>query len=218
VVLRSIERRLERLVTDSVGRVLPGAVRPGDIARRIAREMAGSRNAGVKGRPVVANVYRIALAPADLQHLAGVSQTLTAELCDSARATAREEGWSFMGPVRIELAVDPALRSGSVAVSSRMQETAVCSGVLHFADGRQTPLEGRVARLGRLGSSTIAFDDPDVSRSHAEIRPDGAGYQLVDLGSTNGTFVNGRAIDRHRLDDGDRVRLGTASAFEFRSG
>lgn len=218
MVLRSIERRLERLVTDGVGRVLPGAVRPLDIARRITREMAGSRSAGVKGRPVVANQYLIALAPADLQRLAGISETLIGELCHSARATAREEGWSFMGPVRVELAADPALRGGSVEVNARMQEAPARSGVLHLADGRQAVLGGGVISLGRLPSCTIVFDDPDVSRAHAEVRPDDSGYLLVDLDSTNGTVVNGRVVARHRLADGDRVRLGTTSSFEFRAG
>ncbi len=218
MVLRSIERRLERLMSDGVGRVLPGGVRPLDIARRIGRELADSRSAGVQGLPVVANEFRVLLAPADLQRFEGVREALARELCESARATARERRWTFMGPVRVDLRADPGLRDGSFSVSARMQEAAPHGGVLHLADGRRVALGSKASKLGRLAGCTVAFDDPDVSREHAEIRPDDAGYLLVDLNSTNGTLVNGVATNRHRLADGDLVSLGTAPAFEFRSG
>ena len=48
----------------------------------------------------------------------------------------------------------------------------------------------------------------DVSRRHARISADGDGHLLVDLDSTNGTWVNGAAVRVHRLRAGDRVRLG----------
>ncbi|MFQ5557715.1 MAG: FHA domain-containing protein, partial [Acidimicrobiales bacterium] len=68
-----------------------------------------------------------------------------------------------------------------------------------------------------LPECTISFDDPNISRNHAEIRPDGTGFVITDLGSTNGTKVNGARITRHRLVDGDRVSLG-ATVLDFRAG
>ena len=49
---------------------------------------------------------------------------------------------------------------------------------------------------------------PSASRRHAEVRPAGDGWLLVDLGSTNGTRVNGDRVVQHVLQDGDEVRLG----------
>jgi pSer/pThr/pTyr-binding forkhead associated (FHA) protein len=64
----------------------------------------------------------------------------------------------------------------------------------------------------------VSFDDTNVSREHAEIRPDGNGYLLIDMASTNGTSVNGELITQRRLADGDVVSLGATSRFEFRAG
>ena len=57
--------------------------------------------------------------------------------------------------------------------------------------------------------------DPQASRHHAEIRPAGDGFLLVDLGSMNGTQVNGAVVGEHVLDDGDEIGVGaTAIRFE----
>jgi pSer/pThr/pTyr-binding forkhead associated (FHA) protein len=57
--------------------------------------------------------------------------------------------------------------------------------------------------------------DTNVSRKHAEVRPEGAGFILSDLGSTNGTFVNGVRITQHELADGDVITFGGAAKITF---
>ena len=66
----------------------------------------------------------------------------------------------------------------------------------------------QIARLGRDPSSAIRLHDTEVSRHHAEIRRSDDIYTLFDLGSSNGTYVNGRRIQRHALASGDQVQLG----------
>jgi hypothetical protein len=66
----------------------------------------------------------------------------------------------------------------------------------------------RVA-LGRSRGCEIRVSDLNVSRRHAEVRHDDATYWIVDLGSTNGTLVNGKRVERERLRDGDRITLGS---------
>jgi len=73
-------------------------------------------------------------------------------------------------------------------------------------------LVGRV-RLGKSPSpegaaSLMTLADPYMSRSHAAIEAGTGGAVLVDLGSTNGTFVNGARVSRAVLQDGDHVRMG----------
>jgi hypothetical protein len=74
--------------------------------------------------------------------------------------------------------------------------------------------EGSV--LGRSRESDIVLEDTNISRRHARIFPDGEGWAIEDLGSTNGVRVNGRRIDgSHRLGSGDELELGTvAVSFE----
>jgi hypothetical protein len=65
--------------------------------------------------------------------------------------------------------------------------------------------------LGRSRQCEIVLDDPNVSRQHAEIRPRGGSWVLTDLGSTNGSTVNGRRIDGPEvLKPGDELEFGTS--------
>lgn len=87
---------------------------------------------------------------------------------------------------------------------------------LRVVDGGQqteVELEGRVT-AGRAPTCTLALDDSTVSREHAAFVRRDEGWWVVDLNSTNGTRVNGRAAAEHPLQDGDRVTLGDA-ALEF---
>ena len=218
VGLRSVERRLERFVDGAVGRFFRGGVRPVEIGHRIAREMTDSRSVGVRGQSVVANHFDVELAEADLTRFADVEESLVRQRCEAAREVARDEGWQFMGPVQVAFAADPQLRGGQLAVTARMKEADRASGVLYLGNGQQVVLGEFRLTCGRLPECTITFDDTNVSREHAEIRPDGGGFVLTDLGSTNGTTVNGDPVSAHRLADGDHVTLGGTTSFEFRAG
>ena len=68
------------------------------------------------------------------------------------------------------------------------------------------------ATLGRSRQCDVVVDDPNVSRTHAELRPRGGSWVLTDLGSTNGSSVNGRRIDAPTvIRSGDEIELGTAT-------
>ena len=79
--------------------------------------------------------------------------------------------------------------------------------VLSWPGGRSV-LDKKRSVLGRSRDADVQIEDPNVSRRHAEIVQEGAVYWLVDLGSTNGTEVDGRRVQRARLDDGSRFTLG----------
>lgn len=83
---------------------------------------------------------------------------------------------------------------------------------------RQFVLTAAVTRIGRAHDVDLRLDDTAVSRVHAEIRrlpasahPDGPAHMLVDLGSTNGTTVDGRRVETAQLRDGDRVDIGSST-------
>ncbi len=65
-------------------------------------------------------------------------------------------------------------------------------------------------RIGRAAENDVVVTEDGVSREHAVINWDDAGYSIVDLGSRNGTFVNGARLDeeRHVLENKDRIQLG----------
>ena len=79
--------------------------------------------------------------------------------------------------------------------------------------GRLTGVHGalRLVRIGRAPDNDVVLDDLQVSRRHAELRCDADGVELVDLGSHNGTWVNGRRVERARLEPLDVVAVGRHS-------
>ena len=74
--------------------------------------------------------------------------------------------------------------------------------------GESFPLEGDRMTVGRRPESDVFLDDVTVSRDHAVIVRRGSDYHLDDCGSLNGTYVNRRRIDSHRLADGDELQIG----------
>lgn len=89
---------------------------------------------------------------------------------------------------------------------------------LEMEDGDQVfALAGEHASIGRLAASDVKLADSNVSRRHAEIVRTPDGYEIIDLGSTNGTLVNDEPVRSRLLADGDRVTLGTVTLI-FRDG
>jgi two-component system cell cycle response regulator len=78
------------------------------------------------------------------------------------------------------------------------------------------PLEpGRDLVIGRREDADIQISDEGVSRRHAVVRVEGEGALLRDLGSVNGTWVDGARVSEARLVDGSRVAIGGATTFKF---
>lgn len=74
--------------------------------------------------------------------------------------------------------------------------------------GKRFEVQDRVLGIGRDPSNRIRLRDTEVSRRHAELHRVEDGYQWVDLGSSNGSFVNSIRVDQHHLRSGDRVQIG----------
>jgi len=82
--------------------------------------------------------------------------------------------------------------------------------------GRRNVLSGSRVVLGRSREADIVLQDPNVSRRHAELRREDGGWQIVDLGSTNGIKVNGRRVANQPLSAGDQITIGvTDLTFEL---
>ena len=74
-------------------------------------------------------------------------------------------------------------------------------------------LSEEVTTIGSVAGNTVVLADPAVSRKHAGIRKvDGNSYELADLGSTNGVYVNGHKVPKKTLEPGDIIRVGNTEA------
>ena len=74
------------------------------------------------------------------------------------------------------------------------------------------PLSEEVTTIGSVAGNTVVLADPAVSRKHAGIRKVDGSYELADLGSTNGVYVNGHKVPKKSLEPGDIIRVGNTEA------
>jgi FhaA, N-terminal domain/FHA domain len=210
MALQGIERRLERMVDGVFSRSRNG-IRPIELGRRLIREMDDQRSVDVKGRRIVPNDFTIMLSARDHTGFADIEDALRTELVEAAREYAREEGYHFIGPVTVGLSVDPNMRAGRFGIVSQLRQAPVGTvvGSLVLPSGERIDLAQRPVTIGRLTECEISLPDQNVSRRHAQVRPGSRGYVIADLGSTNGTMVNGERLtaDR-RLSDGDIISVG----------
>jgi hypothetical protein len=210
--LQSLEHRLERMVDGVFFRRSKGSIRPIELGRRLVREMDDQRSVDVKGRRIVPNDFTVVLNAIDHASFSDIADALVAELTEAAREYAREEGYHFMGPVTVQLAVDNDLRTGRFNIVSQLKQAATGPGMgsLVLPSGQRVDLGSATVSVGRLPECTISINDSNISRNHAEIKAGPTAYIVADLGSTNGTMVNGVRITGQRpLNDGDIISFGS---------
>ena len=210
--LQSFERRLERLVEGVFAKAFRSGLQPVELGRRLTREMDARRAVGVRG-VIAPNVFNFALAPTDLERVSPFADALVRELADAAREHARSEGYRFVGPVEIELGEDPSLTPGIFLIRSELREGAggASVGALVLADGERISVGDDPLTIGRLTECEVTLADDSVSRRHAEVRRQDSEIVVVDLGSTNGTKVNGERVQERQLVDGDLITIGNSS-------
>jgi len=210
--IKGFERSLENMVEGVFARVFRSGLRPIELGRRLVREMDDHRSVDVRGRTAVPNSFTIRLSDEDYERFSEIADSLTRELCDAAREHAHDEGYVFMGPVAIELLADASTHPGTFTVVGRMKEGpgGVGAGSLLLPNGSRLVLGDAVMVVGRMSECDIVLNDSNVSRRHAEIRPTPDGFAVVDLGSTNGSKVNGVRVVQRDLRDGDELTFGNA--------
>ena len=81
----------------------------------------------------------------------------------------------------------------------------------HEGETREMELSQPEISMGRSAENTIALNDKKASRKHAKIAKDGDTYRLIDLGSGNGTKVNGKDVNTHVLGLGDEIQIGLST-------
>lgn len=238
-VLQRFERRLEGMVEGTFARVFKSELQPVEVASAIQHEMDERAAIVAQGRTLVPNDFVVEIAQTDAERLDILVESLSLELATLARDHAREQGYSFVGPVRIRFEGVPDLATGMFRIRSGVirGHTVEAGEVrqpvsdLPRSGGTQFPgrprlvisgsspgtgleagstyeLQTPVTLLGRGTDCDLRMVDPGVSRHHAELRVEDGQVVLVDLGSTNGTFVNGQPVRRVVLVDGTNVTLG----------
>ncbi len=101
--------------------------------------------------------------------------------------------------------------AGRVAEPLEERARARHDSALLLLDGKRLVVGPAGVTLGRSRQCDVMLDDPNVSRTHAEVRPRGGSWVLTDLGSTNGSRLNGRRVEAPEvLKPGDQIEIGTS--------
>jgi len=209
--LQQFEERLERLVEGTLAKPFRSNLQPVEIGRRLTREMDLHRRVGVRGL-IAPNAFTVTLAADDVSRFSNFIDALSRELSDAAREHARIEAYTFVGPVEVEIFEGSNLKAGRFTVSAEVRESGDGNALaeLVLPDGRRVQIGADPVVIGRLPECDIVLQDHNVSRRHAEVRRsvDG-GVVLTDLGSTNGSRVNGTTVREQTLTSGDEVSVGS---------
>jgi pSer/pThr/pTyr-binding forkhead associated (FHA) protein len=234
--LQQFEDFVERLMEGTVGRIFRTTIQPAEIARWLERAMESQRLESPEG-PIVPNDYLVRLHPEDFVQFADFADSLSLQLEEWLLDIADEREYGFVDQVRVRILGDPSVPRRQVQVEAKiatlpadefaarqlwqrtevyrvLQDTGnVPRAFLRVVEGplaSQTFLiRKRVTTVGRAPENDIQLEVLDVSRRHARIEFDAGMFQIIDLGSTNGTLLNGVPVDRSFLRHGDRLTLGT---------
>jgi hypothetical protein len=219
-VLDRFEHRLDRLVNGAFARAFKAEVQPVEIASALQRECDDKAAIVGRGRTIVPNAFTVELGPHDHERLAGYADPLGTELAGMVREHAGEQGYSFVGPVGVTLDRDDELDTGvfrvrSEAAPGELPDEPLLQHVRLEIGGVRHPLAHDEVVIGRGSDATLRLEDPSVSRRHAVIRLNPL-PRVVDLGSTNGTMVDGQRVDEAALENGTVLQFGSTQAvFRF---
>ena len=162
------------------------------------------------GRMHAPGEYVVFVNPADFERLASIASTSSANGPSCSTTWPRASASSSEGDARRDDGASAGVPVGAIDV-----EPAGLATPVDFACIRRRRIagwgildRGHGAYRARRASATFVLTDPSVSRAHAVVEIGGADARVRDLGSTNGTFVNGRRIESGTLRDGDELRFG----------
>jgi hypothetical protein len=206
--LDSIERGLEKAVNGAFAKTFRSGVEPVEIASALKRELDTNASVVSRDRILVPNRLTVRLAPADFERLRRLGEALLDELTGTVQAHARASGYSFAGAIDLGLEPDEGKSTGMLEIVSDTEAgEVVWTAVVDIKGKRHALRTGRTV-IGRGSDADITLDDAGASRKHVEIVWDGTRAQVSDLGSTNGTTLNGRALRSALLEPDSIIDIG----------
>mgnify|MGYP001330860286 FL=1 len=211
MVLKRIEQKLEKIVEGTFTRVFPSSVKPIELGKRIRRVLEDKKTIGVQGQIIIPNRYVISLSPKDLENIESIQESIQREISSSIRDHANDENYHFQGTLTVEIFSNSSLKTGSIEVDGLFEENkgGFPPGSLIDENGKRLIITEQKLSIGRDTKSTMQVVDVEVSRNHAEIRLLNTSFVLIDLQSTNGTFVNGQRVQEHTLQNFDQIKIGS---------
>lgn len=207
---RGLERRLERMVDGLAARLFKGRVHPVELGSRLVRE-ADLALFDTPGGPGAPNAFRVVMGGEDVEP--EVLTEVRSELAQFVEDAAADRGWRLDGLALVEVEIDSTLRPSDIEIDCWVEPgpRPPWARIEPVGGGPHLPVLVNRAVVGRSGGADIHVANDDVSRVHALIWQESGSAWVADLGSSNGTFVNGARISESApIGDGDVLSFGGA--------
>lgn len=171
------------------GRVFQGSIHPTEIAQKLVRE-ADLETIDHPTGPMVPNSLTVGINPDDLDL---PPASLSRVLAEAYEAHAAEEGWRLSGPTYVNIRLDPDLAPGAISCSLEVRKGSRHPWGRLTGDGTFDLPNNRLW-LGRATDCDVVVPFEEVSRHHAQIVRRHGSVWASDLGSANGTRLDGSAV------------------------
>jgi hypothetical protein len=207
-LLDSFERGLERAVNGTFAKTFKSSLAPIEITAALRRELDTKAAVVSRDRILVPNKLVVRLSRDDYEKMSALGPTLLDELTDLVQRHATAQHYSFAGGISISLSEDPALTRGMIDVQSSNVKGAVTWTPVLDIGGKRYPITQSRTVIGRGSDADITVDDTGISRRHVEVLWDGKRAQVNDLGSTNGSLLDGQPVNRAPLPPDSVIDIG----------
>ncbi|MGN6428487.1 MAG: FhaA domain-containing protein [Leifsonia sp.] len=207
-ILDNFERGLERAVNGAFAKTFRSGLQPVELTSALRKEMDTKAAVVSRDRVLAPNRFVLRMSGADYQRMRSMGAALTDELVTFVQKHAAGQHYQFAGGISIELQEDGDLSVGMLQVDSENVKGDVAWTPVLDIDGRHYPLSRSRTVIGRGSDADITVDDTGISRRHVMITWDGARAQVEDLGSTNGSKLNGEPVKKAILDPDSVITIG----------
>jgi hypothetical protein len=207
-ILDSFERGLERVVNGAFAKTFKSGLQPLEVTSALRRELDTKAAVVSRDRILVPNDFTVRLSPEDYARMTGLGPALIDEFTQLVQQHAVAQRYSFAGGISITLQRDDALGTGTLRIDSANAKGEVSWNPVLDIGGKRFPLHKGRAVIGRGSDADVTIDDTGASRHHAQILWDGTRGELHDLGSTNGTSLNGQRITKAPLPPDSVIEIG----------
>ncbi|WP_346728776.1 MULTISPECIES: FhaA domain-containing protein [Leucobacter] len=207
-ILDSVERGLERAVNGAFARTFRSGVQPVEIASALKRELDIGAVVVDRDRVLAPNRFVVRVSEKDADRLYQLGSTLGQELRGVITKHAKRQSYQLLGEPDVEIRSDSSITVGVLEVDASRVEGAVDWVAAIDVDGTRHELSRGTTTVGRGSDCGIRISDNAASRKHLELIWDGTAGIARDLGSTNGSKINGQRFREAALSPGTVITIG----------
>ncbi len=207
-ILDSVERGLERAVNGAFARTFRSGVQPVEIAAGLKRELDIGSVVVDRDRVLAPNRFVVRVSSADADRLTRMGGTLERELIGVVKKHAKRQGYQLLGEADVELRRDDSLTTGVMQIDATQVEGTVSWVPTIEVEGVRHQLRTGTTIVGRGSDADIRLSDSAASRQHLQLIWDGKAGIARDLGSTNGTKINGQRFREAALSPDTVITIG----------